>query len=144
MPCSTCTQLRKFFYYAMLYLILTIVPSPKVTIKVQNDIVYAGDNVTLLCDVEAKSINVANLSVHITLEGPSGVMVNNAHDINDDVTVTTSVSVMPSNSELYACKAVYTIVNDIPYVTFEEGSDSVMINVTGKHNGKLVMPKLQF
>lgn len=108
-------------------------------IKAQNDIVYAGNNVTLVCDVEADSINVANLSVHVTLEGPSGVMVNDTYDIHDNVTavVTTSVtltSVMPSNSELYTCKAVYTIENDIPYVTFEEGSDSVVINVTGKHN----------
>ena len=133
------------YYYIVPYniIILVIVPSPKVTIVInleaQNNIVYAGDNVTLTCDVEASSIIQAannNISVHITLEGPSGVVLNDTYDIHNDATVTTSVtlvSLMPSdNSELYACKAIYATESDIPYVTFEEGSDSVIINVTGK------------
>lgn len=104
----------------------------------ESDIVYAGDNVTLICNAETDFVNLTNLSVHIMLEGPNGAMVNETQDLHDDETVTISTtlaSIMPNNdSELYICKAVYTIKSDIPYITFEEGSDSVMFNVIGKNN----------
>ena len=108
--------------------------------KAPDDIIYAGDNVTLICHIEADSINVANLSVSIILEGPDGVIANDTHDLDDDLSVTilnysaTLMSVKPSNdSEIYTCKAVYTLKDDIPHVTFEESSNLVVINVIGKH-----------
>ena len=76
--------------------------------------------------------------MHISLEGPKGILANDTHVIDTNtngVTITTSVTLVSlavsDDSGTYTCRAIYSHENYLPHVEFEEGSDSVQITVIG-------------
>ena len=115
-------------------------PSPSVTITpAENDLVYAGSNLTLICTIRLNGVLVDSLTdatVEITWTGPYGnLLISNGTEVEDGTyqSMLVFTPLHTSDTGSYSCNARVSHISEVP-VSSDPGTSEVMIIVAGNRS----------